>query len=85
MSRIGKKPVVIPGGVQVSLKDSIVAVDIANREAPRIVATFPLINSIFGPPTNLAITPDERLAVVAVRVHDHDVGLAHIDDPTPVG
>jgi large subunit ribosomal protein L6 len=26
MSRIGKKPVVIPGGVQVSLKDSIVAV-----------------------------------------------------------
>jgi DNA-binding beta-propeller fold protein YncE len=49
-------------------KDAIVVVDIANREAPRIVATFPLMNSIFGPPTNLAITPDERLAVVANSV-----------------
>ena len=49
-------------------KDAIVVVDITNREAPRIVATFPLMNSIFGPPTNLAITPDERLAVVANSV-----------------
>jgi hypothetical protein len=40
-------------------------VDISNREAPRIVASLPLMNSIFGPPTNLAITPDERLALVA--------------------
>jgi DNA-binding beta-propeller fold protein YncE len=49
-------------------KDAIVVVDITNRETPRIVATFPLMNSIFGPPTNLAITPDERLAVVANSV-----------------
>ena len=58
----GNRAFVAPG------KDSIVVVDIANREAPRIVATFPLMNSIFGPPTNLAITPDERLAVVANSV-----------------
>lgn len=46
-------------------KDTVSIVDIANREAPRIVASLPLMNSIFGPPTNLAITPDERLAIVA--------------------
>lgn len=45
--------------------DAVVVVDITNREAPRIVASLPLMNSIFGPPTNLAITPDERLALVA--------------------
>jgi DNA-binding beta-propeller fold protein YncE len=58
----GNRAFVAPG------KDAIVVVDIANREAPRIVATFPLMNSIFGPPVNLAITPDERLAVVANSV-----------------
>ncbi len=46
-------------------KDTVSIVDIGNREAPRIVASLPLMNSIFGPPTNLAITPDERLALVA--------------------
>jgi DNA-binding beta-propeller fold protein YncE len=45
--------------------DAVSIVDITNREAPRIVASLPLMNSIFGPPTNLAITPDERLALVA--------------------
>src|SRR5437867_7229754 len=46
-------------------KDSVSIIDITNREAPRIVASLPLMNSIFGPPTNLAMTPDERLAIVA--------------------
>src|SRR5262249_5720394 len=46
-------------------KDSVLVVDIATPESPRIVASLPLMNSIFGPPTNLAITPDERLAIVA--------------------
>ncbi len=46
-------------------KDTVSIVDISNREAPRIIANLPLMNSIFGPPTNLAITPDERLAIVA--------------------
>ncbi len=45
--------------------DAVAVVDITNREAPRIVGTLPLMNSIFGPPVNLAITPDERLALVA--------------------
>ena len=59
----GNRSFVAPG------KDTIVIVDVAAREAPRIVATFPLMNSIFGPPTNLAITPDERLAIVANSVN----------------
>ncbi len=58
----GNRAFVAPG------KDTIVVVDLANRETPRIVASFPLMNSIFGPPTNLAITRDERLAVVANSV-----------------
>jgi DNA-binding beta-propeller fold protein YncE len=33
--------------------------------SPKIVANLPLMNSIFGPPTNLTIAPDESLALVA--------------------
>jgi len=46
-------------------KDEVVIVDIKNREDPKIVASLPLINTVVGPPTNLAITPDESLALVA--------------------
>ncbi len=55
----GNRTFVAPG------KDTISIVDITDREAPRILVSFPVMNSIFGPPTNLAITPDERLAIVA--------------------
>ena len=46
-------------------KDSVSIVDISNPEAPKIVVSLPLVNSVFGPPTNLAITPDQKLAIVA--------------------
>jgi YVTN family beta-propeller protein len=46
-------------------KDAVVILDIKNREKPRLVTTLPLVNSVFGPPVNLAITPDESLALVA--------------------
>jgi DNA-binding beta-propeller fold protein YncE len=47
-------------------KDSVCLVDLAGDPlAPEIVATLPLENSVYGPPTNLAITPDEKLAFVA--------------------
>ena len=58
----GNRSFVAPG------KDTISVVDITNREAPKILISFPLMNSIFGPPTNLAITADERLAIVANSV-----------------
>lgn len=46
-------------------KDAVVVLDISDRMNPRIVASLPLTNSVFGPPVNLAITPDESLALVA--------------------
>ncbi len=46
-------------------KDAVVVLDIADRLNPKIVGTLPLVNSVFGPPTNLAITPDGGLALVA--------------------
>lgn len=49
-----------PGGDTVSVID--IGTDPAN---PRIVADLPLTNSVFGPPTNLAITPDGSLGLVA--------------------
>ncbi len=45
-------------------KDTVSIIDIANRTRPRIVASLPLINTIVGPPTNLAVTPDQTLAIV---------------------
>jgi DNA-binding beta-propeller fold protein YncE len=58
----GNRAFVAPG------KDTISVVDITNREAPKILISFTLMNSIFGPPVNLAITADERLAIVANSV-----------------
>ncbi len=49
-------------------KDSVAIVDISSPEAPKIVATLPLMNTVIGPPTNLAITPDQKLAIVANSV-----------------
>src|SRR2546429_5190707 len=55
------KPVFSPPG-----KDAISIIDIGSVPlAPRVIANLQLMNSIFGPPVNLAITPDERLAIVA--------------------
>ena len=45
--------------------DTVSIIDVAtDPAAPRIVASLPLMNSVFGPPMNLAITPDSRLAIV---------------------
>src|SRR5947199_172430 len=54
------KPVLSPPG-----KDAVIILDISDRMNPRIVASLALMNSVFGPPVNLAITPDESLALVA--------------------
>jgi DNA-binding beta-propeller fold protein YncE len=54
------KPILSPPG-----KDAVTILDISDRMNPRIVASLALMNSVFGPPVNLAITPDESLALVA--------------------
>src|SRR5258708_28848919 len=49
-------------------KDSVLIVDLANPESPKIVATLPLKNSIVGPPVNLDIDPTGSVALVADSV-----------------
>jgi DNA-binding beta-propeller fold protein YncE len=57
------KPVLSPSG-----KDTVLIVDLANPESPRIVATLPLKNSVIGPPVNLDIDPTGSIALVADSV-----------------
>ncbi len=45
--------------------DTVVIFDISSPRTPRITATLDLMNSLHGPPTNLIITSDEKLALVA--------------------
>ena len=54
------KPIVSPAG-----KDSVVILDVADPESPKIVVNLPLKNSIVGPPVNLAIDPTNSIALVA--------------------
>jgi DNA-binding beta-propeller fold protein YncE len=49
-------------------KDSVLIVDLANPEDPKIVATLPLANSVVGPPVNLDIDPTGSVALVADSV-----------------
>jgi DNA-binding beta-propeller fold protein YncE len=46
-------------------KDTVSIIDIREPTKPRILASLPLMNTIIGPPVNLAITPDQHLALVA--------------------
>lgn len=50
-------------------KDTVSIIDIRDGAKPRIVVTLPLENSVAGPPTNLAITPDGKLALVANSIN----------------
>jgi|SRR5580704_3776602 DNA-binding beta-propeller fold protein YncE len=54
------KPVLSPAG-----KDSVLIVDLADPENPKIVANLPLKNSVVGPPVNLDIDPTNSIALVA--------------------
>jgi YVTN family beta-propeller protein len=58
------KPVLSPPG-----KDTVSIIDIHDGSNPRIVANLPIENSVIGPPTNLAITPDNKLALVASSIN----------------
>lgn len=47
-------------------RDTLSIIDIGTDPlAPKIIVNLPLPNTIAGPPVNLAITPDETLAIVA--------------------
>src|SRR5262249_4195226 len=57
-------------------KDAVLVMDISNPAKPRIRASLPLANSLLGPPTNLQITPDGKLGLVANSVVQTQDGAA---------
>ena len=61
--------------------DTLSLVDISKPEAPRIAVTIPLVNSVVGPPTNLAIHPSGEIALVANSLEPITQGWAHRLDP----
>jgi DNA-binding beta-propeller fold protein YncE len=61
--------------------DTLSVIDIAKPEAPRIAATIPLINSVVGPPTNLAIHPSGEIAFVANSLEPVIQGWGHRLEP----
>jgi DNA-binding beta-propeller fold protein YncE len=54
------KPIVNPTG-----NDTVVIFDLANPEDPKPIVSLKLENSVVGPPVNLAISPDNSIALVA--------------------
>jgi DNA-binding beta-propeller fold protein YncE len=61
--------------------DSLSVIDISNPAAPRIAATIPLINSVVGPPVNLAIVPSGDIALVANSLMPVTQGWGHRLEP----
>jgi len=61
--------------------DTLSVIDISNPGAPRITATIPLINSVVGPPTNLAIVPPGDIALVANSLMPVIQGWGHRLEP----
>lgn len=57
-------------------RDAVLVMDVANPAKPRIRASLPLMNSLLGPPTNLQITPDGKLGLVANSVVMNQDGSA---------
>src|ERR1700704_5316217 len=58
----GKPIMSLPGN------DSVIIVDLANPEEPKIVVSLPIKNSLIGPPVNVAIAPNGAVALVADSV-----------------
>lgn len=56
--------------------DVISILDVRKAEAPRLVASVPVPTAVSGPPTNVAVTPDERLALVASPLRWDEAGPA---------
>jgi DNA-binding beta-propeller fold protein YncE len=46
-------------------KDAVLVMDVSNPGHPRIRGSLPLMNTLLGPPTNLQITADGKLGLVA--------------------
>jgi DNA-binding beta-propeller fold protein YncE len=62
-------------------KDTLAVIDISKPDTPRIAASIPLMNSVVGPPTNLAITPAGDIALVANSLEPLVQGWGHRLEP----
>lgn len=62
-------------------KDTLTVIDISKPDAPRIASSIPLMNSVVGPPTNLAITPAGDIALVANSLEPLVQGWGHRLEP----
>ena len=62
--------------------DAVAIISLADPAHPRITGTLPLQNSVAGPPTNLQITPDGRLGLVASSLTNQpkDAGFTAVPD-----
>jgi DNA-binding beta-propeller fold protein YncE len=49
--------------------DELLFFDVKRAEDPRLIGALKLENSIIGPPTNIAVTPDQSIALIANAVH----------------
>jgi DNA-binding beta-propeller fold protein YncE len=56
--------------------DAVVVMDVSNPANPHIRASLPLMNSLLGPPTNLQVTADGKLGLVANSVVMNQDGSA---------
>jgi DNA-binding beta-propeller fold protein YncE len=57
--------------------DTLLILDISKPDMPQIRSTIPLVNSIVGPPTNLAIHPSGEIALVANSMAPVTEGWGH--------
>ncbi|MBC7800807.1 MAG: YncE family protein, partial [Gemmatimonadaceae bacterium] len=64
--------------------DAVAIVDLADPARPTLAGTLPLPNSVAGPPTNLQITRDGRLGLVASSLVNQpkDSGFTAVPDDT---
>jgi len=46
-------------------KDNVTFLDMSSRQMPAVIGTLLRPNSLIGPPTNVAVTPDQRLALIS--------------------
>ena len=61
--------------------DTLSVIDISKPDTPQITATIPLVNSVVGPPTNLAVTPSGDMALVANSLAPVVQGWGHQLEP----
>src|ERR1700738_4875124 len=62
-------------------KDTLTVIDISKPDTPQIASSIPLMNSVVGPPINLAITPSGDLALVANSLEPVVQGWGHRLEP----